>query len=51
VLAAGIALLYVPQEIANSGQPSALATVTVSSAYAYGVMLCWQTACRRDAPR
>jgi hypothetical protein len=40
---AGLAavLLYVPQELANAGQPSRLATVTAASAYWYGTLLLW----------
>ena len=36
-----IALLYTPQEVANAGQPSALATLTLASAYFYATVLLW----------
>ena len=41
-----LALLYVPQEVANSGQPSRVATVTLASAYFYGTLLLWATTLR-----
>ncbi|HEX6211071.1 MAG TPA: glycosyltransferase family 87 protein [Methylomirabilota bacterium] len=40
-LLAGLALLYVPQEIASAAQPSSLATVTLASAYFWGTALLW----------
>ena len=42
-LVLGLALLYVPQEVANAGQPSRLATLTLASAYFYGTLLLWLT--------
>jgi hypothetical protein len=36
-----IALLYTPQEVANAGQPSPLATVTLASTYFYATGLLW----------
>ena len=36
-----IALLYTPQEVANAGQPSTLATLTLASAYFYATVLLW----------
>ena len=43
-LVVGIALLYTPQEVANAGQPSTLATLTLASAYFYAtVLLLWAT--------
>jgi hypothetical protein len=41
VLVAALALLYVPQEVANSGQPSRLATLTLASSYFFGTALLW----------
>jgi hypothetical protein len=46
VLAAGLALLYTPQVIANAGQPSPLATLTLASAYFYATALLWHVARR-----
>ncbi len=40
-LVAAIILLYTPQEVANAGQPSALATVTLASIYFFGTALLW----------
>ena len=42
-LLAGLALLYLPQEVANAGQPSALSTATLASAYFYGTAALWLT--------
>ncbi len=41
VFVIAIALLYTPQEVANAGQPSALATLTLASAYFYATALLW----------
>jgi len=41
-----VALLYTPQEVANAGQPSALATLTLASAYFYATALLWLTLLR-----
>ena len=43
MLAVGLALLCVPQEVANSSQPAALASLTLASAYHYGTLLAWLT--------
>jgi hypothetical protein len=51
VLAVGLALLYVPQEVANAGQPSPLATLTLASAYVYGTLLVWLMAARTLSER
>jgi len=40
-LVVAIALLYTPQEVANAGQPSTLATLTLASAYFYATVLLW----------
>jgi hypothetical protein len=40
-LVIAIALLYTPQELANAGQPSTLATLTLASAYFYATVLLW----------
>lgn len=40
-LVVAIALLYMPQEVANAGQPSRLATATLASAYFYATALLW----------
>ena len=45
-LALAGALLYVPQEVANSLQPSRLATLLPASAYFYGTLLLWLTLLR-----
>jgi Glycosyltransferase family 87 len=37
----GLALLYIPHEAAALGQPSAVATLTLASAYFWGVSLLW----------
>jgi Glycosyltransferase family 87 len=41
LLLSGIALLYVPQEVAASGQPSALATITLASVYFWSLLMLW----------
>ena len=41
VLGVGLAMLYVPQEVAAAAQPSALATLTMASAYFWGTGLLW----------
>jgi len=41
VLVIAVALLYTPQEVANAGQPSTLATMTLASAYFYATALLW----------
>lgn len=46
MLALAAALLYVPQEVANSLQPSALATLSLASAYFYATLLLWLTLLR-----
>jgi hypothetical protein len=46
MLASAAALLYVPQEVANSLQPSPLATLSLASAYFYGTLLLWLTLLR-----
>jgi hypothetical protein len=43
---AGLALLYVPMEVTEKGQPSALATVTLASAHGWGVLLLWSALVR-----
>lgn len=40
-LVIAIALLYTPQEVANAGQPSTLATLTLASAYFYATAMLW----------
>lgn len=45
-LVLALALLYTPQEVANAGQPSALATLTLASAYFYATALLWLTLLR-----
>jgi hypothetical protein len=45
-LGLAVALLYLPQELANSLQPSRLATLTLASAYFYGTCLLWLTLLR-----
>lgn len=37
----GFLLLYVPQSVLLTGQPSPLATATIASAYFWGVLLIW----------
>jgi hypothetical protein len=37
----GLSLLYLPMEIAESQQPSALATLTLASTYSWGVLAVW----------
>lgn len=41
-----LALLYIPQEVANAAQPSAVATLTLASAYFYATALLWLTLIR-----
>jgi hypothetical protein len=41
VFLAGLALLYVPMEITEKGQPSALATVALASAHCWGALALW----------
>lgn len=41
-----LALLYIPQEVANAVQPSAVATLTLASAYFYATALLWLTLIR-----
>jgi Glycosyltransferase family 87 len=41
LLAIGVALCYVPQETTRIGQPSALASITIGSAYFWGVLAGW----------
>jgi Glycosyltransferase family 87 len=43
---AAVALMYTPQEVANAGQPSTLATLTLASAYFYATALLWLTLIR-----
>lgn len=43
VLVLAIVLMYTPQELANSMQPSPLATLTLASAYFYGTAVLWLT--------
>jgi hypothetical protein len=43
---AGLVLLYVPMEVTEKGQPSALATVTLASAHGWGVLLLWSALAR-----
>jgi len=40
----GLALFYIPHEVASLGQPSALATITLASSYFWGVSLLWTAA-------
>ena len=42
-VAIAIALFFTPQEVANAGQPSTLATLTLASAYFYATVLLWAT--------
>jgi len=37
----GAALLYLPMELTESGQPSALATLTLASAHSWGALAVW----------
>lgn len=46
MLALAVALLYVPQEVANSLQPSPWSTLSLASAYFYGTFLLWLTLLR-----
>jgi len=41
VFLAGLALLYVPMEITEMGQPSAVATVALASAHCWGTLALW----------
>ncbi len=41
-----VALLYTPQEVANAGPPSPLATLTLASAYFYATATLWLTLIR-----
>jgi hypothetical protein len=43
IVAAGLALLYVPHETTYAGQLSGLASVTIGSAYFWGVLCLWMT--------
>jgi hypothetical protein len=43
---AGLACLYVPQEVAASFKNNPIATLTVASVYFWGVLLLWLGACR-----
>jgi hypothetical protein len=43
LLAAGLALLYVPHETTYAGQLSGLASLTIGSAYFWGVLCLWTT--------
>jgi hypothetical protein len=43
MLAMAVSLLYMPQEVANSLQPSPLATLSLASAYFYATLLLWLT--------
>jgi alpha-1,2-mannosyltransferase len=45
-LVIAIALLYIPQEVANAAQPSNLATLTLASAYFYATVVLWATLIR-----
>jgi len=45
-LAAAVVLFYIPQEVANAGQPSRLATLTVASAYFFATALLWAVVMR-----
>jgi hypothetical protein len=45
-LALAVALLYVPQEVANSLQPWPVATLSLASAYFYATLLLWLTLLR-----
>jgi hypothetical protein len=41
LLAVGIAFCYLPQELTHTGQPSPLASITIGSAYFWGVLAAW----------
>jgi hypothetical protein len=41
LLLGSVALLYVPFEVAEAWQPSAFATLTLASIYAWGLLGCW----------
>jgi hypothetical protein len=45
-LLVALGLLYLPQEVANAGQPSPLATLTLASTYFYATAMLWATLIR-----
>jgi hypothetical protein len=47
---AGLACLYLPMELTEKGQPSALATLFLASAHGWGALLVWASLARRVAP-
>ena len=51
VLVIAVALLYTPQEVANAGQPSTLATMTLASAYFYATATLWLMLIRNPVRR